>query len=298
MTDLKRSLSEITSLINQKMDYLLPKENQYDETKLVEAMRYSALSDGKRIRPFLTVSIADMFKVDRQCSLNVAVAIEFIHVYSLIHDDLPSMDDDDYRRGRLSCHKRFDEATAILAGDSLLTYAFQILSDKLTHRNSAIRCEIINVVSRAIGFNGMAGGQMMDLEKIGQKLNQQQIARLQRLKTGEMFMASVEAGAILGHAPPQVRSALNRYAHDIGLAFQIRDDILDHAGIEVGKLDIDENANNRKKGETSIVDVIGLQESVAQLKLLRNQAIEYLEDFGNEAMLLRELADFIIMRNR
>ncbi len=229
--NLDGAFKQIAELVNKRIDSLLPKSEQFTESKLIEAMRYSALSPGKRIRPFLTIAAAAIFKIEPEDSVDVAAAIEFIHVYSLIHDDLPAMDDDDYRRGQPSCHKKFDEATAILAGDSLLTYAFQILSDPRTNLDPHIRCELINVISKSIGFNGMAGGQIMDLESTGDNsLTPEIIARLHRLKTGEMFMAAVEAGAIIGKTQPVMRQHLVRYAHDIGLAFQIKDDILDHTG--------------------------------------------------------------------
>lgn len=298
-SNLTEALEQIKEMVDSKIDELLPNEKQYSESRIVEAMRYSALSEGKRIRPFLLVASANLFNIDPKHSIAVAAAIEFIHVYSLIHDDLPAMDDDDYRRGQLSCHKKFDEATAILAGDSLLTYAFQILSDPKTIFDPHIRCELIYTISKAIGFNGMAGGQMMDLEAEQNKaLTPEKIARLHRLKTGEMFMASVEAGAIIGKAQASKRQSLVRYAHDIGLAFQIKDDILDHSGVESPeKMRINQlSKNNHDK--TSIVNIMGMDRAVNQLNLLHDQAIYHLKTFGEKASLLRQLADFIVIRKR
>lgn len=295
---LEAALSKAATLIDQRMKELLPDSEEFSESRLAEAMSYSALSEGKRIRPFLTLISANLFKVEPQVALDVAVAIEFIHVYSLIHDDLPAMDDDDYRRGKLSCHKKFDQATAILTGDSLLSYAFQILSSPTTNRDAYIRCELINIISKAVGFNGMAGGQMIDLEAQNKSLSAEQIARLQRLKTGEMFMAAAEAGAVLGKAVPKLRQSLVRYAHDIGLAFQIKDDILDHQGKTDSKFGFDEIANKKSQDKTSIVNVIGLANAEAQLELFQKQAISYLEPFGFKASIFEELAEFIVIRER
>ncbi len=298
-SNLDEAFDHIIKLVDDKIDELLPRKEQFSESRLVEAMRYSALAPGKRIRPFLTIACADIFKVDTQYSVNIATAIEFIHVYSLIHDDLPAMDDDDYRRGQLSCHKKFDEATAILAGDSLLTHAFQILSDQNTIFDPHIRCELINIISKAIGFNGMAGGQMIDLEaEFDSNLTPEKIARLQRLKTGEMFMASVEAGAIIGKAQAAKRQSLIRYAHDIGLAFQIKDDILDHVGDGSGKIEIESLDAKKTQDKTSIVNILGMDKALIQLNLLHDQAVSHLHLFGDNADLLRQLAEFIVVRER
>lgn len=243
--NLQESLLGCSLLVQTRMDAILP--HDFTDSKLVEAMRYSALSEGKRIRPFLLMASAQIFGVSVLTSLNTATAIEFIHVYSLIHDDLPAMDDDDLRRGKPSNHKKFDEATAILAGDSLLTYAFEILADQETHKDPAIRCELIKTIAKAAGFAGMAGGQMMDLEKAEQKISKEILAKLHRLKTGELFMAAAESGAILGRCSPDERNALRYFAHDLGLAFQIKDDVLDHQGIEIGKSDIEESHPKKPK---------------------------------------------------
>ncbi|MBU6140633.1 MAG: polyprenyl synthetase family protein, partial [Proteobacteria bacterium] len=261
-------------------------------------MRYSALSDGKRIRPFLLMASAQIFGVKVLSSLNAAVALEFIHVYSLIHDDLPAMDDDDFRRGKPSNHKKFDEATAILAGDALLTYAFEILADPQTHSDPVVRCELIKTIAKASGFAGMAGGQMMDLEKAEEKISKETLARLHRLKTGELFMAAAESGAIIGRCGLDERKALRYFAHDLGLAFQIKDDVLDHRGITFGKSEIEETRHKKSKENASIVDLVGLKNAEEQLKILQEQSISHLKIFGDKAKLLIDLTEFVIAREK
>lgn len=293
---LKDALLACSILVQKRMDDLLPKD--FHDSKLVEAMRYSAMSEGKRIRPFLVIATAQIFGINPLASLNAATALEFIHVYSLIHDDLPAMDNDDSRRGKPTSHKKFDEATAILAGDALLTYAFEVLVDPLTHKEASVRCELVRTISKAAGFRGMAGGQMIDLEKADQEISKEEMVKLHRLKTGELFMAATEAGAILGHASGEQRNALRYYANDLGLAFQIKDDILDHHGVNIGKVEIDETIHKKPKENASIVDVIGMENAQKQLDLLKDQSIAHLKIFGDKAALLVELADFVITRNK
>jgi farnesyl diphosphate synthase len=289
---LKSSLLSCSLLVQKRMNDLLPES--FDDSRLVEAMRYSAMSEGKRIRPFLLITTAQIFGIKPLASLNAATAIEFVHAYSLIHDDLPAMDDDDIRRGKSTCHKKFDEATAILAGDALLTYAFEILADPTTSKDATIRCELVKTLAKASGFQGMAGGQMLDLEKSDQKISNEELAKLHRLKTGELFMAAAEMGAIIGRTGLNERKALRAFAHDLGLAFQIKDDILDHRGINIGKVEIDEAIHKKSKENASIVDVIGLENAKKQLGLLRDQSIAHLKIFGEKAQLLVELVEFII----
>jgi len=293
---LRESLLACSILVHKRMHDLLP-EN-FSNSRIVEAMRYSALSDGKRIRPFLVIASAKIFGISALASLNTATALEFIHCYSLIHDDLPAMDNDDYRRGQPTNHKKFDEATAILAGDSLLTFAFEILAQIQTHNDPAVRCDLIKTIAKAIGFMGMTGGQMMDIENANKKISKEELANLHRLKTGELFMASAEAGAILGHASPDDRKSLRFFANDLGLAFQIRDDILDHQGINIGKINLDETVHKKPKDNTSIVDIVGLDQSNKQLQILREQAISHLKTFGKKAELLIDLTNFVIARER
>lgn len=294
--NLKESLLSCAILVQKRMDELLP--NNFADSRLVEAMRYSALSEGKRIRPFLLIASAQIFGASILTSLNAAAALEFIHVYSLIHDDLPAMDDDDFRRGKPSNHKKFNEATAILAGDSLLTYAFEILADPNTHQDPAVRCELIKIISKAAGFAGMAGGQMMDIEKADQKISKETVARLHRLKTGELFMAAAESGAVLGRCGIDERHALRYFAHDLGLAFQIKDDILDHIGVEIGKSNIEEARHKKPKENASIVDLLGMKNAEKQLELLHEQSVAHLRIFGDKAKLLVDLTEFLITREK
>ena len=221
-TNLKLALEDISIELQRKMDNLLPEaSSKCGESKVLEAMRYSALAPSKKLRPFLVCASAGLFGVGREVALQTAAALEFIHVYSLIHDDLPAMDNDDIRRGQPSCHKKFGEAAAILAGDGLLTFAFEILSHETTHPAPQVRIELIQAMAKASGPQGMVGGQMMDIEAEHSKLSIDEIMHLQRMKTGALFTVSCEAGAILGKAAPKLRMAMRGYANALGLAFQI-----------------------------------------------------------------------------
>lgn len=264
------------------------------EEKVMEAMRYSALGGGKRLRPFLSVCAAGLFGVGMDTALEAAAAIEFIHTYSLIHDDLPAMDNDDLRRGKPSCHKQFDEATAILAGDGLLTYAFQILASQRMHPDPSVRCELITSLAQASGCFGMVGGQMMDLEAENKELSIDEIIRLQRLKTGELFAVSCETGAILGKAPHMMRNLLRAYAHDMGLAFQITDDLLDAEGTrtQTGK----EVGKDHAAGKATLVSVMGVDRAREHAQTLTRQAVSHLSVFDKKADHLRKLAQFVITR--
>jgi len=290
---LEESLFACSILVQKKMSDLLP--SAFADSRIVEAMRYSAFSDGKRIRPFLLMICAEIFNTPALSTLDAAAAIEFLHTYSLIHDDLPAMDNDDYRRNKLSCHKQFDEATAILTGDALLTYAFEILSNSQTHEDPNVRCELVKVLAKSAGFHGMIGGQMMDLENANNKISKEQIANLHRLKTGELFMASCEMGAIIGRASLDERKAIRYFAHDFGLAFQIRDDISDH--IDPKKTEgsnIDKTKHKKIKDNASIVDVVGMENAQRQLIMLKEQAISHLKIFGDKANILKDLVEFVI----
>ncbi len=261
---------------------------------IVEAMRYSALSGGKRLRPFLTACSASLFGVSWEAAIETASAIEFIHTYSLIHDDLPAMDNDDLRRGKPTCHKAFGEAAAILAGDGLLTYAFQILASPKIHSDAAVRCELISALATASGCWGMVGGQMMDLEAENATLSVDEIIRLQRLKTGELFAVSCEAGAILGKAPGMMRNLLRAYAHDMGLAFQITDDLLD---VEGTRTEMGKSVNKDKiAGKATLVSVMGVERAREHSQILIKQAISHLSVFDKKADNLRQLAEFVISR--
>jgi farnesyl diphosphate synthase len=262
---------------------------------LFEAMRHAAIGGGKRLRPLLVRAAARLFAVDPDCALRAGVAVEAIHVYSLIHDDLPAMDDDAMRRGKPTVHIAFDEATAILAGDALHAMAFEILSDPETHSDPFVRAELIAELARAAGPSGMAGGQMMDLAAEHQSFDLATVTRLQHMKTGALICWCVEAGAILGRVPHEGRSALRAYARDIGLAFQIVDDLIDVegdaaiAGKAVGK--------DAGAGKETFVSLMGVDRAREQARILTDQAIGHLASHGREADLLRAIARYILERN-
>jgi farnesyl diphosphate synthase len=237
-----------------------------------------------------------MFKVDATCSLRAGLAIECVHVYSLIHDDMPCMDDDDMRRGRPTVHRAYDEATAVLAGDSLHALAFEVLADPATHPDPFIRSELVMELARASGPSGMAGGQMMDLVAETETFDLPTVTKLQQLKTGALIAFSLEAGAILGHVPPEGRRALRAYARDIGLAFQIADDLLDVEGNEeqTGKA-VGKDAG---AGKATFVSLLGVERAKSQAVMLVDQAIGHLASFGPEADLLRAIARYVIERDR
>ena len=291
---LRPALEEIGGEIDRLFDALLavPPDSRAD---LYEAMRYAAIGGGKRMRPLLVVAAASLFHVDRGRALRVGLAVECIHVYSLIHDDLPSMDDDDLRRGKPTVHRAFDEATAILAGDALLALGFELLAEDATHEDPFVRSELVVELARAAGPAGMAGGQMMDLAAEEAQLDLAAITRLQQLKTGALIGFCLEAGAIMGRVPPEGRTKLRGYARDVGLAFQIADDILDVEGEEaktgkrVGK--------DGAAGKETFVSLLGLERARQQATILVEQANAYLSSFGAEADLLRAIARFAIERD-
>jgi farnesyl diphosphate synthase len=259
-------------------------------------MRHSAFAGGKRLRPFLVMQSARQFGVDRRCAARVAAAVEFMHTYSLIHDDLPAMDDADMRRGRTSCHKKFDEATAILAGDALQALAFETLVMPETHSDSAVRAELVRDLARASGGRGMCGGQMMDLLAESTEMDIGAITRLQRLKTGEMFAFSAVSGAILGKGPYRAYMALHNYAQEFGLAFQIVDDLLDATGDSewIGK----PTGRDAEVGKATFVSVLGAERARSQAGLLIDQAITALDLFDEKADLLREAARYVVARTK
>ncbi|MBL4801979.1 MAG: polyprenyl synthetase family protein [Emcibacter sp.] len=279
--------------IEEKLLKLLPKAVDL-EKQVIDAMEYALMAGGKRIRPFLVLESAKIFGVGESSALRVAAAVECAHTYSLIHDDLPCMDDDDMRRGQPSVHKKFDEATAVLAGDALLTLAFEILSHDQTHADARVRCELISFIAKALGANGMVGGQMIDLLAENRELDRISITRLQRMKTGALIVFSGEAGAILGKASPQRRNAIMGYAHDVGLAFQIIDDLLDEEGSteELGKTAGKDSA----AGKATLVSLVGTEQARTMAHMLTDQAVQHLELFGDKAENLRNLAKFIINR--
>ena len=271
------------------LDALLPPQG-----RLVAAMRYAALGPGKRLRPFLVIESAALFDVPRAQALRVGAALECVHCYSLVHDDLPAMDDDDLRRGRPTAHRAFDEATAILAGDALLTFAFEILADEATHGDSAVRLALISGLAKASGQAGMAGGQMLDIEaetRVTSSLSD--IMLIQSLKTGALFHFACEAGAILGKADP---APLRQYADNIGLAFQIADDILDVESTPqaLGKA----TQKDKGKGKATFVDVLGLEGAKQKAGALVDSSIAALAIYGTRAATFSEAARFMVARRK
>ena len=287
------ALRAVAAEVERALEALLPVP-EGAEARLFEAMRYAALGGGKRLRGFLVIEVAALFGVDRTCAARVAASVEMLHAYSLVHDDLPAMDDDDIRRGKPSTHKAFDEATAILAGDALQARAFEVLAEPDTHSNPEARAELVLALAHAAGGRGMCAGQMIDILAEGKRLGADEISRLQALKTGRLIQYSVEAGAILGRAPPSQRHHLAAFGRDIGTAFQIADDLLDAegtaeaAGKAVGK--------DAAAGKATLVAVLGVGRARTQAALLAAQAVDHLDGFGPAADRLRALADFMVTR--
>jgi farnesyl diphosphate synthase len=289
----QEALARCAAETDTLLDQLLPPD-AFPAKRVVDAMRYAALGQGKRLRPFLVVESAALFGVSRQHALRAGAALECVHCYSLVHDDLPAMDDDDLRRGKPTAHKAFDEATAILAGDALLTFAFEILSDEATHPNPDVRLKLISGLSKAAGVAGMVGGQMLDIEaetRIDSVLSD--ISLILSLKTGALFRYACEAGAILGHADP---APLRHYADKIGLAFQIADDILDVESTPeaLGKA----TQKDRIMGKATFVDLLGMDEAKRRAAALVDEAIASISVYGEKASILNEAAYFIVARQK
>ncbi|HUN50219.1 MAG TPA: farnesyl diphosphate synthase [Candidatus Sulfotelmatobacter sp.] len=296
--ELSAAMAHVASVVEAALDALLP-ENDGPEGRLAEAMRYATLGGGKRLRAFLVMQSAALFKVSETCAARVAASIEMLHAYSLVHDDLPAMDDDDLRRGKPSTHKAFDEATAILAGDALQARAFEVLAEEDTHSEPLARCELVAALGGAAGGRGMAGGQMIDmlapgLIAAGEPLDGPAVTRLQALKTGRLIQFSAEAGAILGRAPVMQRHLLAGYGRDLGAAFQIADDLLDAEGSaeETGK----RTGKDQAAGKATMVAVLGIERARLQADMLARQAAAHLDSFGGRAALLRALAAFVVAR--
>lgn len=264
--------------------------------RLCAAMRHAGIGGGKRLRPLITVAAARLFGIDEDRALRAGAAIEAIHVYSLIHDDLPCMDDDDLRRGKPTVHKAFDEATAVLAGDCYHALAFELLADEATHEDPFVRSELVLELAKASGIDGMGGGQAMDLAAEGETLDLNAITRLQQLKTGALIEYAVEAAVIMGRVAPEGRARYRGYARNVGLAFQIADDLLDTQGDEEAagkKLRKDEEA-----GKATFVSLLGADRARQQASMLVEQAIEHLHGHGEEADLLRAIARYAVERDR
>ena len=295
IADFEQRLKEVADKVTVALDQLIPPASG-PEANLMRAMRHAALANGKRMRPFFVLETGAMFGVSEKSLLRTAAALECVHCYSLVHDDLPCMDDDDFRRGQPTVHKAFDEATAVLAGDALLTLAFKILASSETHDDPAVRVLLIERLADASGARGMVGGQMIDMleDKSPRDLNT--ITRMQRLKTGALISYALEAGAIIGHAREAERNALAGFANDLGLAYQIADDILDAEGDEslVGKaLSKDKNA-----GKANFVTLLGVDGARQRVRLLAAQAKEHLAIFRDKAHILLHSVDYVLNRPR
>lgn len=292
---LNDALAEVVSAIDLAFDSLLPRPDD-GRARLYDGMRHASIGGGKRLRPLLVLASSALFNVSRDAAMRVALAVECVHVYSLIHDDMPCMDDDDMRRGKPTVHKAFDEATAVLAGDALQAMAFELLADEATHPDPFVRSELVLELARAIGPAGMVGGQMMDIVAETENFDLPSVTRLQQLKTGALIAFSIEAGAILGRVPPEGRHGLRGYAHDVGLAFQIADDVLDAEGDAAlaGKA----LQKDAEAGKATFLSLMGVDRAKAQMAMLVEQAIAHLHGFGEEADLLRAIARYTVERDR
>ncbi len=289
-------LQRCATLIEKRLDDWLTVSDRrgFVPDRLNEAMRYAALGGGKRLRPFLVLESAQLCGLPDEAGLNAGAALECVHCYSLVHDDLPAMDDDDLRRGRPTVHKAFDEATAILAGDSLLTLAFEIASDPATHADPLVRSELALGLARAAGRAGMAGGQMLDLEAPGKTLSEAGIMRLQAMKTGALICFACEAGAILARATAVQRQALLDYGRALGVAFQLADDLLDVEGDAalVGKA----VAKDEDAGKATLVSLIGVDAARERLREMESRARDALAPFGKPSATLSAAAHFVANR--
>lgn len=292
-TRLATALAGTAQAVEAEIDRLLPLPATL-EARVHAAMRYALFAGGKRLRPFLVMTSADLLGVPVENAIRAAAAVEMVHTYSLIHDDLPAMDDDDLRRGKPTCHREFDEATAILAGDALQPLAFKVLAEPETDPDAEIRMELVRTLAGAIGADGMVGGQMIDLQAETETYDLAQITRLQDLKTGALISWSVEAGAILGRATKAERSALATYGLEIGLAFQIADDLLDIEGdvAQMGKA----VAKDADAGKATFIGLLGVEGARNRAAELVDSAVARLDLFGQNAFLLKDIARFMIER--
>lgn len=291
-------LEHIAGLVEARLESVLHDAGEACAApqRLADAMRHGALGGGKRFRPFLAIESAGLFDVPAERVLDAAIAIECVHCYSLIHDDLPAMDDDVLRRGRPTVHVAFDEATAILAGDSLLTLAFEILARPKTHEDAGVRSDLVLALSRASGWQGMAGGQMLDIEAERRQTDVQAISRIDALKTAALIACACEAGAIVAKADAGAQTALRSYGQALGLAFQLKDDLLDIEGDaeQVGKA----TGKDADAGKATLIAMLGVDEAKRRIEVLEAQAIESLVPFGAAAGVLSDAARFVTRRTR
>jgi farnesyl diphosphate synthase len=295
-------LQDVADATEEMLDSLLSVNTLPGETlrppRFIHAMRYASLGGGKRLRPFLLIETARLFGAEGKGVMRAAAALEMIHCYSLVHDDLPALDNDDLRRGRPTTHKAFDEATAILVGDGLLTYAFDVTADPATHPDPAVRAELVLALARAAGIGGMVGGQVLDLEaeQATEPHTAEEVIRLQSMKTGALLHYAVNAGAILGQADVAAKAALSRYGHALGAAFQVADDILD---VEADEIALGKRAGkDAERNKATLVAVLGLEAACERRDKLASEAIGALKGFpeGKDANTLKEAAHFVVAR--
>lgn len=279
--------------VGDALDEMLPPD-QGAEARVKAAMRYAALAGGKRLRPFLVMESGRLFEASETGALRAAAAIEAVHTYSLVHDDLPAMDDDDLRRGKPTVHVAYDDATAILAGDGLLTIAFEWLSDARTHPDPEVRCRLIQCLAKASGVDGMVGGQMIDLVSEGAELSLMAVSRLHAMKTGALIAGACAMGAILGQADADSLRSIRSYGEKLGLAFQIADDVLD---VEGSDADLGKTAGkDAAQGKSTFVSIMGLEQAKAEARRAAAEAEAALASFGPRAADLRDLAAFVVER--